>query len=174
MKYSLPSRILHWLMAVIILFLVGLGIYMADFLSKEAPNRMDVYNLHKSLGVLVLALVLVRIAVRLIYKAPAMPKTMARREVILAHLAHTALYLFMILVPLSGYLMSNLFGYPVSFFGFELPKIVETNFERGEFFHEAHEILPYVMLGLIAIHVLAALKHRFFDKPENDVLKRML
>ncbi len=174
MKYSLSSRILHWLMAAIILFLIGLGIYMADFLSKEAPNRMDVYNLHKSLGALVLALVVVRIVNRLIYKAPEMPKTLLKSEKILAHLTHAALYLLMIFVPLSGYLMSNLFGYPVGFFGIELPKIAETNLELAGFFHEAHEVLPYVLLGLIALHVLAVIKHRFFDKPENDVLKRML
>jgi cytochrome b561 len=174
MKYPLLSRVLHWLMAAIILFLLGLGIYMVDFLNKEAPNRMDIYNLHKSLGALVLALIIVRIANRLIKKAPALPESMPKVEKILAHLAHVALYLLMIAVPLSGYLMSNLFGYPVGFFGIELPKIAETNFELGKFFHEAHEVLPYVMLGLVALHVLAVVKHRLFDKPEHDILKRMI
>ena len=174
MKYPLSSRILHWLMAAIILFMLGLGIYMTNFLSKEAPNRMDVYNLHKSLGALVLALIIVRAVNRFALGAPAMPQTLPKSQKILAHLAHFGLYILMILAPLSGYLMSNLFGYPVAFFGIELPKIAETNFKLGDFFHEMHEILPYVLLGLITVHILAVVKHRFFDKPENDVLKRMV
>lgn len=174
MKYSISSRIIHWLMAIIILGLLGMGIYMTEFLSKEAPNRMDVYNLHKSFGVIALILVFIRIINRFIYKSPALPASMPKAEIILAQLAHLGLYLLMIVVPLSGYLMSNSFGYPAMFFGHELPFLVERNFEYGKFFSEAHELSAYGLLGLVALHVLGALKHRFFDKPENDVLKRML
>ena len=173
-KYSLTSRILHWSMAALILFLLGLGIYMTDFLPKDAPNRMEVYDLHKSFGALVLVLIFIRIINRFIFKAPALPATLVKWEKIAAHLGHAGLYLLMIAVPLSGYLMSNSFGYPVHFFGIELPFLIEKNLELGGFFAEAHEISAFSLLGLVAIHVLGALKHRFFDKPENDVLKRML
>ncbi|MBM3579387.1 MAG: cytochrome b [Alphaproteobacteria bacterium] len=174
MKYSLPSRILHWLMAAIILFLIGLGIYMTEFLSKEAPNRMEIYGLHKSLGVLVLALIFVRIINRLIYGAPALPATLPTWEKILAHLANAALYFLMIATPLSGYLMSNLSGYPVAFFGRQLPFIAEKNPDLGMFFHHAHTILAYGLLAIITLHIAAVIKHKFFDKPEHDVLNRML
>jgi cytochrome b561 len=80
----------------------------------------------------------------------------------------------MILVPLSGFLMSNSFGFPVKIFGIELPMLVGTNFELGKILAEAHELCAYGLLGLIIAHVLAVIKHRFFDKPENDVLGRML
>ncbi len=174
MKYPLSSRILHWLMALIILFMLGLGIYMTDFLGKEAPNRMEIYNLHKSLGVMILILIFIRLLNRLAFKAPALPDTMPKVEKTLAHLAHIALYILMIFVPLSGYLMSNSFGYPVNFFSIEMPFLVEKNFDHGKIFSEAHEILAFTLLGLVAIHVLAVIKHRFFDKAENDVLKRMI
>ncbi len=174
MKYPISSRILHWLMAAIILFLLGLGIYMSEFLSKEAPNRLDIYNLHKSLGALVLGLVFIRIINRFIFKAPALPNSLPKFEKIAAHLAHLALYLLMIAVPLSGYLMSNLFGYPVHFFSVNLPNIVEANPDLGMKIHESHGIFAYILLGFIALHVAGVIKHKFFDKPENDVLKRMI
>lgn len=172
-KYALSSRIIHWLMALIIVFLLGLGIYMTDFLSKEAPNRMEIYNLHKSLGVLVLGLIIVRIINRLVKKAPALPETMPKIEIFAAHSAHILLYILMIMVPLSGYLMSNSFGYPAMFFGYEMPFLIKQNFEIGKIFSKTHEISAYSLIALVTLHILGALKHKFFDKTENDVLKRM-
>lgn len=174
MKYPLTSRILHWLMAAIILFLLGLGIYMTDFMSKEAPNRMEIYNLHKSLGALVLVLIAIRILNRLTFKAPAFPDSLPKIEKIAAHLAHFALYFLMIAMPLSGFLMSNSFGYPVNFFGIELPMLMEKNLELAPLIHESHTIFGYSLIAVIALHVLGVIKHRFFDIPENDVLKRMI
>lgn len=173
-KYPLPSRIIHWLMAAIILFLLGLGIYMTKILPKDAPNHLEVYNLHKSLGAVILILVFIRIFNRLINKAPALPPTLAKSEQILSHLGHFGLYVLMICVPLSGYLMSNSFGFPVHLFALELPVLIERNFELGKFFILAHEFCAYGLLGLVTIHVLAVIKHRFFDLPENNVLKRMI
>lgn len=148
---------------------------MHEFLPKEAPNRMEIYGLHKSLGALVLGLVFIRIVNRLAFKAPALPASLENWEKIAAHLAHFGLYLLMVIVPLSGYLMSNYFGYPVHFFGIELPFIVEKNPEIGMIFAETHEISAYSILGLIILHVLGAIKHRFFDKnPQNDVIRRMI
>lgn len=170
MKYHIFSRILHWSMAIIIIFLLGLGIYMNDFLSKEAPNRMDVYNLHKSLGVLVLILIFIRITNRFINKAPAFPDNMKKIEKTAAHLLHMFLYLLMIIVPLSGYLMSNFFGYPAMFFGFEMPFLVATNFEIGKIAAEIHEISAFTMIGALILHILATIKHFIFDR---SLVKRM-
>lgn len=174
MKYSLSSRILHWSMAAIIIFLLWLGIYMSHFLSKEATNRMDFYNLHKSLGVLILALIFVRIINRFIKKPPALPNSLPKWEIFAAQITHFLLYLSMILIPLSGYLMSNSFGYAVKFFGIKLPFLVKTNFDLGKIFSEIHELAAYSLIGLIVFHIAGALKHRFFDKKENDVLNRMI
>ena len=80
MKYALTSRILHWVMAILIIFLLGLGIFMSDFLSEESPNRMEVYNLHKSLGVLVLILLFLRVINRLLTHTPPLPFAISALE----------------------------------------------------------------------------------------------
>ncbi len=174
MKYSLSARILHWSMAIVIIGLLGMGIYMKEFLDKEAPNRMMIYNLHKSFGVLILILILIRFLNRLKNKPPHLPYTLPKYERILAHLAHIALYIFMVIVPLSGYLMSNSFGYPAMFFGYEMPFLIAKNFDHGKVFAEIHEVAAYSLLAVVALHILGVIKHRFFDIPENDVLKRMI
>jgi cytochrome b561 len=173
MKYALTSRILHWVMAFLIIFLLGLGIYMSDFLSNESPNRLEIYNLHKSLGVLVLILVFLRIINRLLTRTPALPFAISALEKKLAKFGHFALYFLMITTPLSGYLMSSFAGYPVKLFAIELPNFFEANFKIAGFFSEAHELSAFSLLGLIVIHILAVIRHRFFDKPGNDVLNRM-
>jgi cytochrome b561 len=174
-KYKISSRILHWLMAVIIISLLAVGIYMTNFLPKDAANRMEIYNLHKSFGVLALILIAVRIINRAVFTAPALPETINRFEQKLAHLVHILLYVLMIVVPVSGYLMSNSFGYPVKLFSIEMPFLIEQNFELGKIFHEIHEIAPYVLIAILVLHISGAVKHRYFDKnKENDVLGRML
>ncbi len=173
-KYPISSRVLHWLMAILIIFMLPFGIYMTDFVAKDAPNRLEIYGLHKSLGVVVLILAFLRIVNRFIVKAPSLPQSMPKIEKILANIGHLVLYLLMILIPLSGYLMSNSAGYPVHLFAIEMPKIIETNFENAGFFKELHELSAFVMIAVLALHVIAVIKHRFFDKAENDVLKRMI
>jgi len=174
MKYALTSRILHWVMALLIIFLLGLGIYMSDFLDKDSSNRLDIYNLHKSLGVLVLILLFLRIVNRLLTRRPPLPFAISALEKKLAKFGHFALYFLMFTTPFSGYLMSSFAGYPVHFFSIELPNFFSPNFEIAGFFAEAHEVSAFSLLGLIIIHILAAIRHRFFDKPGNDVLNRMM
>ena len=173
-KYSLTSRIIHWFMAVIILFLLGLGIYMTKFLPIDSPSHLPIYSLHKTLGVVALIFIFIRIINRFVKKPPVLPTTMPKYEQILTHLGHFGLYVLMIVVPLSGFLMSNSFGFRVKFFGLELPMIISTNFTLGKIFATIHELGAYTLLGLIVAHVGAVIKHRFFDKPENDILKRMI
>jgi cytochrome b561 len=161
-------------MSLIIIATLGVGIYMTEFLPKDSPNHLEIYSLHKSFGVMVLILIFIRVINRLIKKAPPLPTSIPKVEIILSNLGHFGLYLLMFLVPLSGYLMSNSFGFAVHFFSIEMPNLVERNFELGKIFAEAHELSAYGLLGLVAIHILAVVKHRFFDKPEHNVLKRML
>ena len=174
MKYALTSRILHWIMAVLIIFLLGLGIYMNDFLDKDSANRLDIYNLHKSLGVIVLILVFLRIINRLLTRTPTLPFAISALEKKLAKFAHLALYFLMFTTPFSGYLMSSFAGYPVKLFAIELPNFFEPNFQIAGFFAETHELSAFTLLGLIVIHILAVIRHRFFDKPGNNVLNRMM
>ncbi len=173
-KYHISAHILHWFMALLIFTLLGLGIYMTDFLPSDAPNKFAIYDLHKSLGAMVLVLVFIRIINRFLHTAPGLPQGLPAIEKIASHTVHAALYALMIIVPLSGYLMSNSYGFPVHFFSITLPNLIAAKPEMGKIFAETHEIAAYTLIAAIGLHIGGALKHRFFDKPENDVLKRML
>jgi cytochrome b561 len=172
-KYALSVRIVHWAMATIIIGLLGLGFYMEYFLAGDSPFRGQIYYLHKSFGALVLFFIAYRIFLKLTNKAPELPKTINKLSQRLAFFTHMALYLLMIMMPLSGYLMSNSFGHPVHLFFIELPNLVSKNIELGKLFGDIHEILGYSFAFIITLHIAGALKHRFFDLPDNDVLKRI-
>jgi len=173
-KYHISSRILHWFMAILILGLLALGIYMADFLPEDAPSKFQIYDLHKSFGVMVLILIFIRIFNRLLHPAPALPQGLPAIEKFASHAVHVALYALMLAVPLSGYLMSNTYGFPVHFFTIEMPNLVAAKPEIGMYFAKTHKYAAYALIAAIGLHVAGALKHRFFDRPENDVLNRML
>lgn len=174
MKYNFSARIIHWLMAIIILSLLVVGIYMTSFLDKDSANRATIYAFHKSFGVITIFLIIIRIINRFIFKAPKLPKTFKKTDIFLAKIGHFLLYLFMVIVPFSGYLMSNSYGYAVKLFGFTMPLMLETNYKLAPIFSEIHEISAYSLLALIIIHLLAVIKHRFFDLKENNILSRML
>ena len=174
-KFPVLMRLMHWLMAVAILGLIGSGWFMAGLDPETAPYKYEIYFWHKSFGVLALVLIVARILIRFSSKVPELPAGLPSFEKVLAKLAHLSLYLLMIAVPLSGLIMSDLGGHAIPFFGLTtLPDMLETNKELAGQLHSIHIFIPYVLLGIIALHVLGALKHRFMDSPENDVLKKML
>ena len=172
-KYHLSSRIIHWLMALLILGMLALGIYMANFLPSDAPNKFQIYDLHKSFGVMVLILIFIRIFNRFMRPAPALPQGLPAIEKFASHAVHIALYALMLIVPFSGYLMSNSYGFPVHFFTIQMPNLISAKPELGMYFVKIHKYAAYALIAAIGLHIAGALKHRFFDKPENDVLKRM-
>ncbi|HLD76712.1 MAG TPA: cytochrome b/b6 domain-containing protein [Rickettsiales bacterium] len=166
-KYHISSRIIHWLMALIIIITLLLGIYMTKFLPKDATNLIEIYNLHKSFGVMALIFIVIRIINRFIHKAPQTPEGFNKIEKFAAHFIHILLYILMIFVPFSGYLMSNFYGFPVHIFSYKMPIIVSNNLQFGAIFLNIHEILAYSLLAAIIFHILGALKH-------NDILKRII
>jgi cytochrome b561 len=173
-KYHISLRIIHWLMATLILGMIGLGWFM-EGLGKEVSYRGTLYFLHKSFGFTVLLLAVLRVVVKIKTKSLPLPQSIPAITRKLAHAGHHLIYLFIFAVPISGYAMSNMFGHGVSWFGLSLPKIFPANKELGGILNETHEILAYIMLGLIILHISGSLKHRFLDKnTKNDVLKRML
>jgi cytochrome b561 len=174
-RYGSISRVLHWIMALAILAMIGIGAYMGD-LAKEDPLRAQLYAMHKAVGVTLLGLAIIRIVWILVSRPPPMPAALQRWEVVLARSTTGLLYLLMLATPIVGYLMSNAGGKPISYFGlFELPALTGKNHDLHEALEEVHEFLAFTILALVCIHVAGALKHRFLDKaPDADVLKRML
>jgi len=176
MKYPVTLRILHWTMAVIILGLIWAGWTMVS-MDDHVPSKFDVfYPWHKSFGMLILILVLVRLTTRLRAAIPPLPAGLTSWEAKLAKMAHIGLYTLMVVVPCMGYAMSSSFTQSdgVFFFGVNLPELLPKNDARFEVFQALHKYLAFTLLGLIALHVVGALKHRFFDRNrQNDVLARM-
>lgn len=158
-KYPASIRVLHWLMAIIIVTLICVGLTMED-LPKGDPLRDTLFALHKSFGVTIFLLLVLRVILRMRLGVPALPQVIPATERLFATLGHYALYLFMLIMPLSGFLMTNSFGFPVKFFGVELPKLVGTNKDMGHFYNEIHEIAGYTLIGVITLHVVAVIWHR--------------
>jgi cytochrome b561 len=177
-RYPRRVRWLHWLMAAIILGMLTVGFTMVHLIDDKVPIKFDwLYPYHKSFGMLVLLLVLVRLAVRRSARLPGLPRSLPPWERRMAKVAHVALYTLMILVPLMGYSLSSSFTQSdgVYFFGVNLPELLPKNDARFAVFDWLHAILAYTLLALIILHVLGALKHRFVDREKDaDVLARML
>ena len=178
--YSRAAIILHWLIALLIIGnLVG-GLLMDYFLDSADPAMkklgFQIIQLHKSFGLTVLVLSLVRLGMRLSAGFPPLPGHMTGLERVLARITHYGFYALMLLIPLSGWVMvsASTLGFPTSYFGlFDWPHLpIPTSKETSGSASEVHEILGYMAIGLISLHVAGALKHQFFDR--DDVLSRML
>ncbi|MFC4621594.1 cytochrome b [Comamonas nitrativorans] len=169
--YSAPAKFLHWLMALMLFGLLGLGFYMQGL--SLSPQKLQLYSWHKWAGVTVFLLAVVRLAWRAGHTPPALPAHMNTLERLGARLGHFALYVLMFAIPLSGWLMSSAKGIQTVWFGvLPLPDLLEKNKEIGNALQTLHAVLNLTLIAVLLAHVAGALKHHWFDK--DDVLTRML
>ncbi|VUZ28011.1 Cytochrome b561 [uncultured Comamonas sp.] len=169
--YSATAKSLHWLMALMIFGLLGLGFYMQGL--SLSPQKLQLYSWHKWAGVTVFLLAVVRLAWRAGHTPPALPGHMSTLERLGARLGHFALYVLMFAIPLSGWLMSSAKGIQTVWFGvLPLPDLLEKNKEIGNALQTLHAVLNLTLIAVLLAHVAGALKHHWFDK--DDVLTRML
>ncbi len=169
-SYTVVARLLHWLMALALIGMVILGYTMKTL--PLSPLKLQVYSWHKWIGITLLALVIIRLAWRLLNRPPALPASMSTLTRGLAHAGHAALYAVMVAIPLSGWLMSSAKGFQTVWFGvLPLPDLVAKNKPLGEALVQVHIILNYVLIALVALHILAALKHHFIDR--DGLLRRI-
>jgi cytochrome b561 len=169
-SYGLISRANHWLSAIVFIGLIALGIYMHEL--PDSQEKYDLYNLHKSLGIGIFLLFTLRVVWLKLNPNPAqLSKT--RFEHILGHSVKGILYLSMIILPFSGWMLSNSAGYDVSFFElFTLPQLFPENESLHEVAQAIHGTVGPLMILVIALHILGALKHHFIYK--DNTLLRML
>jgi cytochrome b561 len=164
------SRGLHWLMAPLVLGMLGIGIYMTSL--PPSDQKWMFYGWHKSFGIVVLALVVIRLSWRLTQTTPSLAQ-LDHWQVQLAKINHYLLYLLMFIMPLSGAVMSQAGGHPVKFFEYwTLPTLITQNPLVALMARQIHGWAGYLFLALIAIHVGAALYHHFILK--DKILKRMV
>jgi cytochrome b561 len=172
-KYASPAVVLHWLIALCIICNVILGLG-----ANYAPDAWvrPIINLHKSIGITVLLLVLARIAWRLTHKPPALPAHYAPWERAAAHSVHFLLYALILAIPLTGWIHDSAFAqaaqHPLILFGiipwFRLGFITHLAPAAKDHMHSLfgmiHTYLGYVLYGVFALHILGALKHQFIDR----------
>lgn len=166
-RYTLTAMALHWGQAILIVWLLWLGWTMTDL--PKGAERSAAYSLHKSLGLLALLLLGLRLAWR--WRHPAPPALGQGGELLLARLVHAGLYVFLLLAPLSGYFASAFTPFAVKFFGIELPRFFAPDEGFNALFKQVHLIMVWGGAGLIGLHVLGALKHAFL---RDGTLSRML
>ena len=170
LRYARPAIALHWLMAWVIIALYFVGISISDI--PVGPDRITVVTWHKWIGVCVALLWLMRFMVRLTHTPPPLPTGSPAWQNTAAHLVHIALYVLMIAIPLSGWLMSSAKGFSTTFFGlFDLPNLVERDKTLAATLKDMHGLLANLLMTLVAVHIGAALKHQFIDK--DNLLDRM-
>jgi cytochrome b561 len=169
-RYTWQAMALHWVLAVLIIGMLWLGFSLED-IPRNTPERGFYVNLHKSFGVLVLALVLLRMAWRATHKAPPLPASIPRWQAQAAAWSHRLLYVCMLLQPLSGYLASSFGKYGVKFFGIPLPQWAWESKAVQSFFGTIHGVVAVTLLVLVAVHVAAALKHLLVNR--DQVFQRM-
>ena len=172
--YGTFAKFLHWGMAIMVIVLIAVGTYMTGF-DKTDPSKMDIMGMHKSFGVIFMLFAILRVIWNRVNNSPKVPDVLASWETLLSKTITGSLYLLMLAIPLSGYAMTNLFGYPVSLFGlFDLPLLFGKNPEMGLLAKQAHVLMVYTLLAALFAHIAGALKHRYMDPPEADVLPRMM
>jgi len=167
-RYHRVSIGFHWLVAVMIIGLLALGLIMVEL---PKPDKYAFYGWHKAFGIIVLALVVLRLGWRLKQKPPALPSTTPVWQAIASHVTHWALYTMMLVMPLAGWVMSSAGGHPVSVFGISIPAIVGEDKELGKLAHDVHQVGAWIFIALIALHIGAALFHHFVQK--DGLLHRM-
>lgn len=169
-RYGAVARLLHWTIAILIISVLCIGLVMDDV---TGPGKFILFRWHKSFGITVLALAVIRILWRFTNIHPAKLAAHAAWEKFLASVTHFLLYFAMLAMPLSGWLMSSAKSVKVNVYGlFTLPDLIEPNKPLGRLLNEFHVYLGWTLIGLIALHALGAIKHHFVDRDET--LRRML
>jgi len=172
--YTPAAKLLHWLVAGMIVLQFVLA-KMADVASGDgsAVRELALLANHKSVGITILALAIVRLVWRQKNPPPPLPATMPQWQITASHLSHWSLYALLFAMPVTGWLMSSASAYSVSWFNLiQLPDLVAPNPAAKEVFEETHETLAKLLILVAAVHVGAAIKHALFNK--DGVLQRMV
>lgn len=169
--YRPPAKALHWLTAAAIFCVVPLGFAMNA--ANPGPEQGRLYDLHRSVGTLILALVALRLLWRLYSPAPSPVPGLPQWQIRAARFTHYAMYVLLFTVPLLGWAGTSAFGAPIKVFGlFELPPLLDKNRELAELLVPTHMILALTLVAFVLLHTAAALHHHFIRK--DATLRRML
>ncbi len=172
-SFGLISKLLHWLMAILIVSLFAVGLYMTELEYYDSLYHTLPWW-HKSIGLLVIGLLVSRFIWKIVNPAPQPLRTHKKWEVLFAHLLQKLFYGLILLIGISGYFISTAKGKGIEFFTlFEVPALTQAlDEDRADLVGEVHEILAITLIAFVILHALASLKHHFIDK--DDTLRRMI
>lgn len=169
--YGLASVLMHWLVAAVVIGLFALGYWMVG-LNYYSSWYRTAPDIHKSIGVLLFVLMLVRLLWRLAGAHPSALASHGNLTRLMTRTGHALLYIGLFAVMISGYLISTADGRPINVFGwFSLPALITSIPNQADVAGLIHEYLAWGLIGLSGLHALAALKHHFIDR--DSTLKRM-
>ena len=170
------AKLLHWTIALAVLGMIAFGFYIDELREAGEADLATIFGLfatHKSVGLTILALMILRLAWRLSGPVPALPEGMPAWERAAAVGTHWLLYLALLAMPVSGYVVHTGFPFNSSFFGlFAIPKLFHADEATRNLASAVHAALAWTVLGLVALHAAAALRHHFFKR--DRTLVRML
>jgi cytochrome b561 len=170
-RYSAVAQGFHWLIAALIVVQFTLA-WSADDLPIGA-RKLVLLARHKSFGMTILMLAVLRLLWRLFNRPPELPPGMTPIEKKLARATHVLFYVLLFVMPLTGWMMSSAKNYSVSWFDqFTWPNLIGPNERAFDLLRSTHHTLSWLLFAVALLHILAALKHHFWNK--DDVLKRML
>jgi cytochrome b561 len=173
LRYAASARWLHWIMSALILgVLIPVGIWIRYFEPAEEAFKLKLYNIHESLGVIIFALVLVRLVNRWRNPPPPLPADTPPAVRIGARLNHLGLYALLVLMPVVGFLATNAWGFPLTMFGVQLPSPVGHDEELAKTLSFLHWCGAILIGMLIVGHLLGVVYHTCVRK--DGVLRRML
>ena len=173
-SYTSTAKLLHWLVAglVVVQFVLANLAERAED-ADDAVGELALFANHRSVGITILVLIIIRLLWRWQNPVPRLPESMPRWQITASRVSHLSLYGILLAMPISGWLMSSAAEASVTWFNLvQLPDTVAPNHELHEFFEEVHKLLAKLLFVIASLHILAALKHGLFDK--DGVLQRML
>ena len=169
LRYTTTAKVLHWLIGLALIGQIGFGWYLGE-IERGTAARSVIVNLHKSIGLTLGVLILLRLLWRLRHPPPPFPDRLPPWQRVMARTSHIALYVCMVLMPLSGYIASNFSRWGVKYFGIALSPWGPDSPTIYAFFNGTHRLTSYVLVALICLHVIAAMGHLVAG---DGVFKRM-
>jgi cytochrome b561 len=170
-RWGIVSQSLHWLILVLVLVMAWLGLTMTDL--PNTPRKVDTYALHKSIGLAILALILFRLAWRLHAGAPQPVSGTPRWQHRIATATHAGMYLLLLAIPVSGWVINSASGFPLRWFGlFRVPQLTGRDEALQELAETWHEWMFWALVVLVLAHAAAAIWHHIFQ--HDATLARML
>jgi cytochrome b561 len=169
--YSLAARALHWTTATLVLFMLPLGVVIS--IKWDGPLRDALYNLHRSIGAVIIPLIILRLAYRVTHPPPPLPDDVPPIQQFAAHAIHWGLYALLLAQPFIGWIATSAYPAPIPVFGlFELPPIWSEDRALSDSLLRVHALIGATIAGLVAMHIGAALYHHFVRR--DGILTRMI